>query len=95
MTMRELAALAPKERPQFTDPPVPVAPLATLAFLTILWLSAFLFADMFARTGSRILGALRGESPAAVRVATVRARPMRPATYRRPLRARPQLRAAA
>jgi hypothetical protein len=28
--VEQLAALAPKERPLFTDPPVPVAPLATL-----------------------------------------------------------------
>jgi hypothetical protein len=28
--VQQMAALAPKERPQFSDPPVPVAPLATL-----------------------------------------------------------------
>ena len=72
-----------------------IAPFATLAFLTVLWLSAFLFADMFGRSGSRILAALRGEMPSLAQVVTVRAWPTRSATYCRPLRARPQLRAAA
>ena len=72
-----------------------IAPFATLAFLIVLWLSAFVFADMFGRSGSRILAAFRGDAPTSVQVVSVRTRPMRSATHRPPLRARPQLRAAA
>ena len=72
-----------------------IAPFATLAFLTVLWISAFVFAEIFGRSGSLILAALRGETPACPAAVTVRMRPTRVAKSRRPLRAQPQLRAAA
>jgi hypothetical protein len=74
-----------------------IAPFATLAFLTVLWITAFAFAEMFGRSGSRILAALRAETPSSVPAVTVavRMRPTRAATPRRPLHAQPQLRAAA
>ncbi len=72
-----------------------IAPFATLAFLSVMWLSAFVFAEMFGRSGLRILAALRGETRSPIQIVSVRARPTRAATYRRPLHARPQLRAAA
>ena len=74
-----------------------IAPLATLAFLAILWMSAFAFAETFGRSGSRVLAALRGKTPSSVPavIVTVRMRATRAATPRRPLRAQPQLRAAA
>ena len=73
-----------------------IAPFATLAFLTVLWISGFLFAENFGRSGSRILTALRGEASAAPSTTvTLRMRSTRAATSRRPLRAQPQLRAAA
>ena len=73
-----------------------IAPFATLAFLAVLWICAFAFVEMFGRS-SRILAALRGEVPASAQTVTVsvRMRPTRVATPRRPLRAQPQLRAAA
>ena len=72
-----------------------IAPFATLAFLLVLWLSAAVFTELFGRTGSRILGAFRGEIPTGPTM-VVAARPKRVAIdYRQPLRARPQLRAAA
>ena len=73
-----------------------IAPFATLAFLAVMWISAFAFAEMFGRSGRRVLAALRGETPAAPAVTvTVMTRTKRPTTASRPLRAQPQLRAAA
>ena len=73
-----------------------IAPLATLAFLLTLWLSAFVFAEMFGRTGTRILRALRGEASVSSPNVVAKVRAKRVAiSYRQPLRARPQLRAAA
>ena len=74
-----------------------IAPFATLAFLTVLWIAVFAFAQMFGRSGFRILAALRGDEPASARsvTVTVRMRPTRASTSRRALRAQPQLRAAA
>ena len=73
-----------------------IAAFATLAFLLVLWISAFTFAEMFGRTGSRILRALRGEMSASSSPVVVKVRAKREAiSYRQPLRARPQLRAAA
>jgi hypothetical protein len=74
-----------------------IAPFATLAFLVVLWIFAFAILETFARSGSRILAALRGDMPVSgqPRGVTVRMRPTRAATPRRPLRAQPQLRAAA
>ena len=73
-----------------------IAPFATLAFLLILWLSAVVFAEMFGRYGSRVLDAFRGTTPNDAPIMTVSARPKRMTiTYRRPLRASPQLRVAA
>ncbi len=72
-----------------------IAPFATLAFLAVLWISALAFAEALGRSGSRILAALRGEAPAQAVTVTLRMRPTRAAKSRRPLRAQPQLRAAA
>lgn len=74
-----------------------LAPLATLVFLSALWLVAVVAADMFSRFGSRIAAALRGEAPVQAGMSLViRSRPTRARMMRRqPLRAQPQLRAAA
>lgn len=74
-----------------------IAPFATLAFLAVLWISAFAFVETLSRSGSRIFFALRGEMPASAQAVTVtvRMRPTRAVTPRRPLRGQPQLRAAA
>jgi len=42
-----------------------LAPLATLAFLTALWGVAAIITHIYARNGSRIAAALRGETPIA------------------------------
>jgi len=73
-----------------------LAPIATLLFLTALWVAIRIVADLVADKGSRIAAALRGQEPArAVAVLAIR-RPIR-ATYsrRQSLRARVELRAAA
>ena len=72
-----------------------IAPLATLAFLLVLWLAAVLFAEFVGRSGQRVLGALKGEAPTSCSSAIIRKRAPRVAIAYRPLRARPQLRAAA
>jgi len=74
-----------------------LAPLATLAFLSTLWLVAVIVTQIYARSGSRIVAALRGEEPVAEGMSLViRSRPVRErAAQRQPMRARPQLRAAA
>jgi len=73
-----------------------LAPIATLAFLATLLLLARIVADLFADSGSRIAAALRGE-PRGRPVPIVQVRMPVRASYRRsqPIRARPQLRAAA
>ena len=72
-------------------------PLFTLAFLSALWLSAAVIGEMLARSNSRIAAALRGETPAIAKFSVViRSRPARSRMERRqPMRAQPQLRAAA
>ena len=74
-----------------------LAPLATLAFLVTLWLIGSIAVQMLEESGSKILAALKGRSmlatapmlpPVSVRFS---ARPR----VQRPLRAQPQLRAAA
>jgi len=72
-----------------------IAPFATLAFLLVLWLSAFVFAELFGRTGSRILSVLRGETPSVPTVVVTVKSKRAAIVYRKPLSARPQLRAAA
>lgn len=73
-----------------------LAPLATLVFLSALWVAIRLVADLLADSGSRIAGALRGEERAAELAVVRTRRPIRGRYSRRqPLRARPELRAAA
>lgn len=74
-----------------------LAPIATLAFLVVLWAAAVVFAEIYARTGSRIAAALRGETPVVRgKSLIIRTRPARARVARRqPMRARPHLRAAA
>ena len=74
-----------------------LAPLATLAFLTALWGVAAIITHIYARNGSRIAAALRGETPIARGMSLViRSRPTRARMARRlPMRAQPHLRAAA
>ena len=74
-----------------------IAPIVTLVFLSVLWAAAVIFAEIFARSGSRIVAALRGETPPVAGTSLViRFRPSRARMLRRqPLRARPMLRAAA
>ena len=73
-----------------------IAPFATLAFLAILWIAASILAETFGRAGTRVVAALRGATPAAAVVTSrVTTRARRSARSSRPLRARPQLRAAA
>lgn len=74
-----------------------LAPLATLAFLTTLWVVALVVTHIFARKGSRIAAALRGETPVVPGMSLViRSRPTRARMARRqPMRAQPHLRAAA
>ena len=76
-----------------------IAPLATLAFLTTLWLIAKLALELADGSGAKILSALRGQSmlaqpPQSVRPVSVRFQP-RAESIRRPLRAQPEWRAAA
>ena len=74
-----------------------LAPLATLVFLSAIWVAAVVITHVFARKGPRIAAALRGEAPAQkVTSLVIRSRPARARVARRqPLRAQPQLRAAA
>jgi hypothetical protein len=74
-----------------------IAPIVTLVFLSVLWAAAVVFAEIFARSGSRIVAALRGEAPAVAGTSLViRFRPSRVRMMRRqPMRARPQQSAAA
>lgn len=73
-----------------------IAPIVTLVFLSVLWAAAVVFAEIFARSGSRIVAALRGEQPTEAMSLVIRFRPSRARiARRRPMRARPQMRAAA
>ena len=74
-----------------------LAPLATLAFLTALWAVAVVVTHIYARSGSRVVAALRGETPVVRGMSLViRSRPTRARMARRqPMRAQPYLRAAA
>lgn len=74
-----------------------IAPIVTLVFLSVLWAAAVVFAEVFARSGSRIVAALRGEEPAADgKSLVIRFRRSRAPMLRcQSLRARPTLRAAA
>jgi len=73
-----------------------LAPFATLAFLLILWGAAVVVAHMLAQSQSRIAMALRGEEPKSGMSLVIRTRPSRArASQRQPMRARPQMRAAA
>ncbi len=76
-----------------------LAPFATLAFLTALWLVALIALDMADGVGAKVLAALRGQSmiarpPQSLRPVTVRFQP-RAGAVRRPMRAQPEWRAAA
>jgi hypothetical protein len=75
-----------------------IAPLATLVFLSALWLVAKVALE-HAGDGAKIVAALRGRSmlavpPPSVRPISVRFRP-RAEAVRRPVRAQPEWRAAA
>ncbi len=75
-----------------------IAPLATLVFLSALWLVARIALEN-AGDGAKIIAALHGHSmlampPQSVRPISVRLRPHAEAV-RRPLRAQPEWRAAA
>ena len=74
-----------------------LAPFATLVFLTAFWLAAVVVSRIFAGSGARIPAALHGEAPASTGTSLViRSRPARARIARRqPMRAQPQLRAAA
>ena len=76
-----------------------LAPLATLAFLATLWLVARIALELADGSGAKIVAALRGQSmlaypPQSVRPISVRFQP-RAVAVRRPVRARPEWRAAA
>lgn len=81
--------------PQIRDM-VMLAPVITLIFLATLWLAVRIIADVLAERGSRVADALRGE-PLATSVTVLRTRRAIRAGYfrRQPLKARPELRAAA
>ncbi len=74
-----------------------LAPFATMVFLSALWLAAVIVTRIFARSGSRIAAVLRGDVPVVETVSLIiRSRPARARVARcQPLRAQPQLRAAA
>jgi hypothetical protein len=73
-----------------------LAPFATLAFLLVLWGVAVLAARIFEQSKSRIVMALRGEEPKSGMSLEIRSRPSRARlSQRQPMRAQPQMRAAA
>jgi hypothetical protein len=74
-----------------------LAPFATLVFLIVLWLAAVVGARILSHSKSRMAMALRGEESVKVGMSLViRSRPNRArAALRQPMRAQPQLRAAA
>ena len=76
-----------------------LAPFATLAFLTALWLVAKLMLDLAGEDGRKIVAALVGRSmvaspPQSLRPVSARFQP-RAGSVRRPLHATPEWRAAA
>ncbi len=76
-----------------------LAPIATLAFLTALWLVVKWALDMIAEDGAKIAAALTGRSmlahpPQSVRPVTVRYQP-RAGLAHRQMRTQPEWRAAA
>ena len=74
-----------------------IAAFATLAFLATLWLTVVTAARLLEESGGKIIAALKGCSPLAVAPAAV-SPPIRISARQRarmPVRARPQLRAAA
>ena len=73
-----------------------LAPLATIVFLSVLWLA--IVAVALLNSGSTILTALAGRSPLAtpkIVEVPVRVSSRAPARQQRPMRATPKLRAAA
>ena len=73
-----------------------LAPFATLAFLLVLWGVAVIAAQIFGHSKSRICMALRGEEPKSGMSLVIRSRPSRARlSQRQPMRAQPQMRAAA
>jgi hypothetical protein len=74
-----------------------LAPFATLVFLIVLWLTAVVGAQILSHSKSRMAMALRGEESVKVGMSLViRSRPSPArAALRQPMRAQPQLRAAA
>jgi hypothetical protein len=74
-----------------------IAALATVAFLATLWLLAMLGLAIFDESGPKVLAALKGQSPLAMapEVQSVTWKVTSRSRARQPLRARPQLRAAA
>lgn len=73
-----------------------LAPFATLAFLLVLWGVAVVAAHIFGHSKSRIAMALRGEEPRSGMSLVIRSRPSRARlSQRQPMRAQPQMRAAA
>jgi hypothetical protein len=73
-----------------------LAPLITLAFLVTLWACAVVAAEMFGVSRSRIFAALRGETRESQTILEIRMPPRRTGYARwMPMRARPQMRAAA
>jgi hypothetical protein len=74
-----------------------LAALATLAFLSTLWLIGVLAVQTVAESRTTILAALRGHSLLATKpaIAPVRMRLTQRGRAQRPMRAQPRLRAAA
>jgi hypothetical protein len=75
-----------------------LAPLATIVFLSVLWLAIVAVATILENSGSTILTALAGRSPLAtpkIVEVPVRVSSRAPARQQRPMRATPKLRAAA
>ena len=76
-----------------------LAPFATLGVLSAVWLIAKVMLELADGDGAKILAALRGNSPLAlpvqsVRPITVRFRP-RAESFRQPMHVQPEWRAAA
>ena len=75
-----------------------IAPLATIAFLSVLWLAIVALARTLESSGSTIMAALAGRSPLATAKSveiSVRVSNRAGARQHRPMRATPTLRAAA
>jgi hypothetical protein len=75
-----------------------LAPLATIAFLSLLWLAIVAVARTLEGSGSAILSAIAGRSPLAAprpALAPSRLNPRATARIQRPVRVTPTLRAAA